>query len=86
MYPATFIAEIFTTSALHMVAACRPFDPKVAMRTLFKFASNDVIHKFNIVFVFFLLTLILFTSFICVVFDPTVQTVLNCTNGALELI
>lgn len=86
MYSAALITEVFSASALHMVAPKRSFYPKIAVRTLFEFASFDINEELHIILVELCNTLILFTTLSTMIHHTTRQAVMHWTNGAFQLI
>lgn len=86
MYSAALITEVFSASALHMVAPKRSFDPEIAVRTLFEFASLYINEKLHIILVELCDTLILFTTLTIMIRHTTRQAVMHWTNGAFQLI
>ena len=86
MYSAALITEVFSTSALHMVASKRSFYPEIAVRTLFEFASLYINKKLHIILVELCNTLILFTTLSIMIRHTTRQAVMHWTNGAFQLI
>ena len=72
-YSATLVTKVFLTATGHMIAACYPFDPEVAVRTLFEFRALYICKEFLLVLIAnTFLFLVFLACLICMVLHSAV--------------
>ena len=86
VFASACIAELSATSALHVVAPLRLFDPHLAFGALLEFCALGITLEGLVIIARILALLVLLACYVSVPFYPTLQTIVLGASGTVELL